>query len=485
MDKQIEIFINKFLKELEEENAAIFAGAGLSVGAGFVNWRELLRPIAEQLHLDVDKEHDLVSVAQYHCNHHCGNRHELNQLLIDEFCRDHTLTENHRILARLPIRTFWTTNYDRLIEKALQEAGRVPDVKYTVSQLAHTRAKRDSIVYKMHGDVEHPHDAILTKDDYERYHLTREPFITALSGDLVSKTFLFLGFSFTDPNLDYILSRIRINFPRDGRKHYCIAKKQERKSSETDTDYQYALLKQELVIKDLQRFNVQTLLVDHYADITTILQALESRYRRKTILISGSAHEYGHFPTAERFIQELSGTLIKNGYKIVSGFGLGVGSHVITGALQQIYEKQGKQLHDQLVLRPFPQGDEAVQRQWEAYRQDMVSYAGVAIFIFGNKLNPTGNDITLANGVKREFDIAKELGLKVIPVGSSGYMAKKLWKELMKDFDAFYPNQSLELKQAFDKLGQEVNSPDNLIAQILDTLNLIEKENIHGTKSIL
>ena len=56
MDREIELFIQDYLKEIREDNAAIFAGAGLSAPAGFVNWRDLLRPIAEELRLDVDVE---------------------------------------------------------------------------------------------------------------------------------------------------------------------------------------------------------------------------------------------------------------------------------------------------------------------------------------------------------------------------------------------------------------------------------------------
>jgi ethanolamine ammonia-lyase small subunit len=51
-NREIELFIKDFLKEIREDNAAIFAGAGLSAAAGFVNWRELLRPIADELRLD-------------------------------------------------------------------------------------------------------------------------------------------------------------------------------------------------------------------------------------------------------------------------------------------------------------------------------------------------------------------------------------------------------------------------------------------------
>lgn len=36
-----DIFISEILKELEEENVAVFAGAGLSMPAGYVSWKGL------------------------------------------------------------------------------------------------------------------------------------------------------------------------------------------------------------------------------------------------------------------------------------------------------------------------------------------------------------------------------------------------------------------------------------------------------------
>jgi hypothetical protein len=445
MNREIDSFIEKFIDELEEENAAIFAGAGLSVAAGFVNWKDLLSPIARELGLDIDKEQDLVSLAQFHCNYRGGNRHTLNQLLLEKFCQGHSITENHQILARLPIQTYWTTNYDRLIEKSLEQAGK-------------------------HGDVEHPDEAVLTKDDYERYQIDRGAFVTALSGDLVSKTFLFIGFSFTDPNLDYILSRIRINHAKNQREHYCIFKKIERINFQNEEDFQYAALRQNLNIEDLKRFGIRTLLIDKYSDITKILCTIESRYRQRAVLISGSAYDFGNFPNAEEFIQKLSTALIENGNKIVSGFGLGVGSHVITGALKYIYHEKGEQLNDQLILRPFPQGDENVRRQWEVYRQEMVSYAGVAIFIFGNKL--IENQVNLADGVRREFDIALNKGLKLIPIGATGFVARELWDKVMENFEAYYPQGQDSLKPLFSKLGE---TNDSLIETVIKIISMIKR----------
>lgn len=472
LNKDVEAFIDKFVEELKEENAAIFAGAGLSVAAGYVDWKGLLAPIAAQLQLDIDKEYDLVSLAQYHCNERSGNRHGLNQQLINKFCAGHAVTENHRILARLPIRTFWTTNYDRLLEKALEETYKIADVKYTVKQLALTRAKRDAVVYKMHGDAEHPDEAVLTKDDYERYHVERQPFVNAISGDMVSKTFLFLGFSFTDPNLDYILSRIRVMFTTSQREHYCIFKKHQRKDFESDEDYNYSLVKQGLAIKDLKRFNITTLLVDDYGQITEILRVIEDRYRQKAVFVSGSAHEYGGFPDSEGFIQKLSQSLIQGGYQIVSGFGLGVGSHVIVGALKQVYEKEGNLLHDQLILRPFPQGGADVQKQWESYRNDMISYAGIAIFVFGNKL--LDDKVVAADGLRKEFQIAKDKGLKLIPIGATGYVAQELWEEVHNNFDTYYPDASTDFKTAFDSLNNASTTPDAHIQTIGKILNILK-----------
>ncbi len=103
-----DIFIRDILKELEEENVAVFAGAGLSMPAGYVSWSELLKPIAEELELDIELEkHDLVSLAQYHVNVNCGNRSLLNQKLLEEFSDRTEVTANHQILSRLPINTFW------------------------------------------------------------------------------------------------------------------------------------------------------------------------------------------------------------------------------------------------------------------------------------------------------------------------------------------------------------------------------------------
>jgi len=474
-----EEFLETFLKELNENNAAVFIGAGLSKAAGYVDWPGLMAPVAKALGLDAAKEVDLVALAQYHLNSNASNRHQLNQLLIEEFSDLKDPTENHQLLARLPIQTYWTTNYDRLIEQSLEAGGRRVDAKYTNEHLATTRRGRDAIVYKMHGDIEHPDKSVLTKDDYERYHDTHGPFITALSGDLVEKTFLFLGFSFTDPNLDFILSRIRVRFTKHQRRHYCIMRRRVRGEGESKKDFEYALTKQTLVTQDLLRFNIKTIFVDQFAEITRLLEMLENRFRRRTVFISGSAADYGAWgrgPT-EEFLSNLARALIEKNFRLTSGFGLGIGGAVVTGAVQQIYSTRQRSVDEQLVLRPFPIGikDPAERmKTFSRYRDELIAQAGIAVFIMGNK--ETGGKTALADGMRTEFELAKSRGLHVIPIGSSGSMASELWSEVMSDLRSFFPKNSAKVRPLFQAIGRPASSPEKLLKPTLDLIDLLSKE---------
>lgn len=116
MTPEIESFIKKFSEEIKNNNAAVFAGAGFSKPAGYVDWKELLRDVADDLQLDVNKEDDLVTLSQYYCNK--NSRNALDEIVNNEFTKNKRIDENHQIVAKLPICTYWTTNYDSLIEDA-------------------------------------------------------------------------------------------------------------------------------------------------------------------------------------------------------------------------------------------------------------------------------------------------------------------------------------------------------------------------------
>lgn len=472
------VFVRDFTRELHAQNAAVFAGAGLSMASGYVDWKGLLEELIRDLNLDPDIETDLVSVAQYHCNQ-AGGKNALTTRILQHFSQTREPTENHRVLASLPIETYWTTNYDKLIESALVSAKKVPDVKHTVLQLAITKPGRDVVVYKMHGDVEYSNDAIISKEDYETYHHTHSEFSSALRGDLIQKTFLFLGFSFTDPNIDYILSRVSGLYGQHQRSHFSIQKRVSRNDFTNDDSFEYQKLKQHYFIKDLKRFGIQTVLVDQYSDITGLLEEVASAYKRSSVFISGAAHDFGPWgrTVTESFLHDLSYKLLENGKRIVTGFGLGVGSPVINGSLAFLNDNAKTVSDRNVVMRPFPQvatGGGALAEQWKDYRIGMLEYAGIAVFVFGNKEDDGGN-VILSNGMHQEFKLAVEAGLIPIPVGATGFMAEKLWAEVSADIRKFIPKATSKFEEDFTRLGDKTLTPPKLLQLITKMIKDLQK----------
>ena len=461
--------IREMCKAIGERNAAVFGGAGLSRGSGYVDWKEFLRPIAADIDLNVEKEQDLLAVAQYYRNKR-GTGNLISQKIMDAFNTDAEINENIRILTRLPIFTYWTTNYDSLIEDGLKQANRNPDVKSEPEQLTVSKRDRDAIVYKMHGDAAKPACAVLTKNDYEMYEQERPLFRTALKGDLISKTFLFVGFSFEDPNLDYILGQIRSLLGENIHDHYCFLKRVQRKDYKRKENFGYDKAKQDYREEDLKRYGIQTCFVDSYDEITDILREIEAAVRKKNVFISGSAEEFGtswRRETAEGLASRLASDLVKMDCRITSGFGLGIGSSVINSALDVIYSSKFRHTDEYLSLRPFPQNisDPAERkRRYTKYREEMLEDVGIAIFMFGNKKvkDPVSGKerIVPADGCREEYEIARKSGKIIIPIGSTGNVAREIFNE-MKATAAKYPYLNghwdvLENETDVDKLAAEV-----------------------------
>lgn len=430
-----QVLVEKYSIAIDSGEAAIFAGAGLSIGAGYVDWVNLLEGAAKEIRLNSHVEkHDLVSLAQYYLNESGNNRGNLNEILNNHFGRKLEPTENHRILAKLPISTYWSTNYDCLIEKALENSGKVCDVKYEDSQLKRSQPNRDVTVYKMHGDVNHIDSTVITRDDYqvyERYHsLTRE----VLEGDMLTKTFLFIGVSFSDPNINYILGRIRVLLSGNTRTHYCFLKRILVTDCRDSNEFAYKTRKQELQINDLGRYGISVCLVNEYDEITEVLKLLYQRYKRKTIFISGSADVYDPFTedNARYFLQSLAARIIsrKHNYRIVSGYGYGVGEFLLNGVVEECQKSMGRKLLDCITLLPIPyrKSSDASYRAQLArkHREEIIGSSGLSMFVFGNKRKD--GILENADGMRAEYDLASELNSIQLPVPCTGYMSKLLYE---------------------------------------------------------
>lgn len=238
--------------------------------------------------------------------------------------------------------------------------------------------------------------------------------------------------------------------------------------------YEYEQTILSLRTGDLKRFGVQTLLVDDYAEVTEILKELKRRTHRKDVFVSGSAHQYEPLgrERIDNICRLLGHELIKRGYNLISGFGLGIGSAMISGALETAYSDQRIKVNDRVLLRPFPQVAPLGMTKDEfnyKHRQEMISNAGFAVFLCGNKFDLDGRTVANANGVIEEFQIAKNLGKYPIPIGASGHAAKLIWDEVLNNLAGFYPG--LQLRPYFETLGDPQKTDQELVEAVFSVID--------------
>ena len=194
-NENLEHFIEQFSEQVINNEASLFVGSGVSRNSGYPGWRDLLSGCADKLKLDMD-EVDLYSLAQYYANKHSDS--ELRKIISQKINRLPKSNELLNYLLEIGFNNIWTTNYDKLIEKGLEEKGISHNVIFSDKNLA-SIDKYDKVnIYKMNGDISDPVNMILTKNDYEHYLKKHPLFLTFLKKELVSNTFLFIGYSFSD-----------------------------------------------------------------------------------------------------------------------------------------------------------------------------------------------------------------------------------------------------------------------------------------------
>jgi hypothetical protein len=471
-----EEFFREYGDAVVNDSAAVFAGAGLSCAAGYVNWRELLQEFADDLGIDLDIEYDLVSVAQYHINAEGGTRTRLNRKIVDEFSQRRDVTPAQNVLAQLPIRVFWTTNYDDLLERAIEKAGKTAIPIATTERLATPPRGRDVNVFKLHGDLRG--HVVITRDDYEEYVEEHPGFRDRLRSDLMAYTFLFLGFSFSDPHLELILSEIRRIFRRTKSPptHFALLRR-EPPGDESDKPRTYAVTRQRLLIDDLKRYGIRTLVVDDYDEIPVILGDLRMRYLRRQVFVSGAAADYR--PRGKEWLDEfgleLGRALMENSYNVVNGLGIGIGNAVLVGALEFLYAKEADHRIDQrLRLRPFPLSEkgEDYSHRHTAHRRKMLATVGFAVFIAGNRRTDDGKDTEPSSGVIQEFEIARENDVYCLPIGASGSVAQDLWTQMNAKLDDYFPSAKPP-RESWQKLNDASAGPTDVVEAVLNIMKAL------------
>ena len=375
--------------------------------------------------------------------------------------------------------TIWITNYDGLIEEALRGAKKKVDVKLRDTDIGCREEGREVVLYKMHGDVAYPEEVIISKDDYERYARTHPIFQNALEGDLLTKTFLFLGFSFIDPNLAHMLGHLRSLMPESERSHYTVMQRVRlnwtKEIKQAEEDFRYETVKQKLHIENLERYTIRTHLVDErYPDITEVLEELKQEYAQRIIYLWGRKSDSIGPERLAALGCRLGARLLNDGYKLCCDPSNRVGRAIFAGAKLTI---DAKQLYpvDRYLLRPLPTRFDARSSASEAEpsksefasasRKEMIRKSGFVIFLGGSDSD--------YSQILEDFEYATEKKVIPIPVGGSGSAARTIWKRVQPNLDQVYGRAVSP--ETFNRLNE--GDPNMEFNAILDIIgNVRSKE---------
>lgn len=470
-------YLNIMVDEIESEHLSVFAGAGVSINSGFVDWKGLMKPIIDQL--EVSPDMDLALAAQFYENEF--GRHDINRLIFNEFNRQSGENRIIQLLGSFPIKSYWTTNYDSLIEDTLSQGSirKKVDVKTNKDQFKYHVPDHDVTVYKMHGDKRYPDEAIITKNDYEVYDTDRAVFTKALFTELITNTFLFIGFSFSDPNLDRILSIVKHTFDNKAPKnHYCfmrsvrLAEYSDKKQFIQDSNFQ------RLRIREMRRYGIQTILIDDFEQIYVCLDYIKASLEQRRVFISGTiVNNILNDSEEAEFIKLLAQKLVENRYKIVTGFGQTIGNYLLIGACANKSINETKKIYREIEIYPLVSGGDKTQE----LRKELISSCGSIITLFGKcKYNQFDESVIQNDGIYQELVIAENLGRTLIPVGCTDYTSKCLWEYVDSTHSNLYSSD--KLKNSWQILNNKsISDKEEVISAIIELIeyrNIQEKEKL-------
>ena len=190
----------------------LFAGAGVSAGLGLPSWQGLIDHIAKDLGYEPEifaSYGNSLALAEYYKNEK-GDLKALCSWLDKHWHRpgiDISSSEIHRHIALGKFARIYTTNYDRWLELAHDHHQILYDKIASVSDFACANGKNRQIV-KFHGDFDD--NAPLALDEtsfFERLSLD-SPLDIKLSNDILGNSVLFIGYSFSDINIRFLLYRL-------------------------------------------------------------------------------------------------------------------------------------------------------------------------------------------------------------------------------------------------------------------------------------
>jgi hypothetical protein len=179
-------------------------------GSRLSNWDDLIQEMAEVIkrenHTFSPDELDIFLAKRNHLDiaemfRQTVGPHAYFRFLRERYRKDVRPSPLHRAIAKLPAKTIFTTNYDKLLETAFRIGNRIDPAAVIFPEQLNYIEDDEVRIIKLHGDIDHPSTIILTRTDYAGYASKHQEFINLLQSSINGRTMLFLGFGLRDSTI--------------------------------------------------------------------------------------------------------------------------------------------------------------------------------------------------------------------------------------------------------------------------------------------
>ena len=229
--------------EYLNNKCVLFVGAGISSrivrsdGTRVPNWNEFVGQLIEfayrREYFSDEEKYDLfdmlrhnksISVAQIVID-------ELKESEFQEFLSEvfHNLEPNdpiYPLLCKMCFRAIVTTNFDTLIEDAFQRFAPQKIKTWTQDEIHENLAQiEEQFLLKLHGTYERQSTVILGIQGYLECLYKNQIILELMESLLLTTTFLFVGYSMSDPDINQMIDYINVINNRNNRNHYIAVEK--------------------------------------------------------------------------------------------------------------------------------------------------------------------------------------------------------------------------------------------------------------------
>lgn len=227
---------NDLISDIAAQRAVLFLGAGVSRNAKNADgvhpreWLEFLRHLAS---LVTDAQHrsevmqciedqDPLTACEL-CRRHLTASDFKSEMVKEFLGNAYQPAQIHDDLSRVDSRLVMTTNFDKLYENRANhlQNNTILVKNYYDKDVADVFRRRDRVVVKVHGTIDQVERTIFSRSQYAVARRDYGHFYQILRGLFVTHTFVFVGASMRDPDMQMLLEDHAYRF-EGARPHFIV-----------------------------------------------------------------------------------------------------------------------------------------------------------------------------------------------------------------------------------------------------------------------